>query len=405
MTPPGLAPDAPGAQEAAGLLGAPGAADARGAVDGQWRPTQAEIDLDAVGRNVERIASAAGVDVCAVVKADGYGHGAVAVARKALDAGATWLAVALVEEAVVLRQAGIDAPILLLSEPPAAAVQAVVDLDLTATVYSEPFIGALDRVGAERHRRIAVHVKADTGMTRVGIPEDQWDDRLADLAGRQSLDVTGVQTHLACADEPTDEPTRSQLASFERFRALASSYGIDPPIVHAANTAAALTRPEARYTMVRAGIGIYGLSPSSDVDARDHGLEPVMRLVSQVAYAKRIPAGTAVSYGHRWRAPSDGWLATVPIGYADGVPRVISAQATVWLDGSARQVAGTVCMDQLMVWCGENVPQVGDEVVLFGGSHGARAEDWAQMAGSITYEIATGITSRVPRVATGGIRS
>lgn len=399
------APDTPSTRVAKGLQGASGTAGAYGLHVEQWRPTHAQIDLDALGRNVKRIAAATGVDVCAVVKADGYGHGAVAVARQALDAGATWLAVALVEEAAVLRRAGIDAPILLLSEPPVAAVQAVVDLNLTATVYSEPFIGALDRIGAERHQRIAVHVKADTGMTRVGIPEDQWDNRLADLAAQQSLDITGVQTHLACADEPTDEPTRSQLAAFERFRALASGHGIDPPIVHAANTAAALTRPEARYTMVRAGIGIYGLSPSSDVDARDHGMEPVMRLVSQVAYAKRIPVGTAVSYGHRWQAPSDGWLATVPIGYADGVPRAISGQATVWLNGSARPIAGTVCMDQLMIWCGDHVPQVGDEVVLFGGAQGPRAEDWAQMAGSITYEIATGITSRVPRVVADSVRS
>lgn len=368
------------------------------------RPTLATIDLDAVAGNVERIATAAGVAVCAVVKADGYGHGAVPVARAALEAGASWLAVALVEEAAVLREAGVDAPILLLSEPPVASITAACDLSVTPTAYSARFLAVASRLGQERGSPIGVHVKADTGMARVGIPEHEWSTRLDEITRLDGIEVTGVQTHLACADEPDDEPTSRQLVAFERFRALAAERGLDPRLVHAANTAAALRYPQARYTMVRAGIGIYGLSPSPHVDAADHRLTPAMRLTTAVAYVKRVPAGTAVSYGHRWRAPADGWLATVPIGYADGVPRSAghgTTLPTVWLAGARRTVAGSVCMDQLMVWCGDDEPRTGDDVVVFGGGHAPRIEDWARDAGTITYEIATGITARVPRVHTG----
>ena len=381
------------------------------------RPTRAEIDPRALARNITRLLAAAGEgsDVCAVVKADGYGHGAVLAARAALDGGARWLAVALVEEGAVLRSAGIDAPILLLSEPPVTAVDALVDLDLTATVYRPEFVAALDAAGRARGRRIRVHVKLDTGMTRVGVAEPSRDALLAQLAAATGLEVEGVWTHLARADEPSQPTTGEQLVRFGRGLDALAVHGLAPRLVHVANSAGTLTQsggcrslvathlPDA-HMLVRAGIAIYGLDPGGEVRAEDHDLEPVLRLVSAVSYVRRVDAGTPVSYGHRWRAPTDGWLAAVPIGYADGMPRVLTGRIEVLMDGMRRPVAGTVTMDQILVWCAEHEPHVGDEVVLIGGQVGAAGSDrilmdeWARAADTITYEIATGLSARVPRV-------
>jgi alanine racemase len=384
----------------------------------QFRPTQAEIDTDALARNVARIAAASGAEVCAVVKADGYGHGALLAARSALEGGASWLAVALAEEAIELREAGIDAPLLLLSEPPVSAVDAVITHRLTPTVYRSEFITALDAAAAAHGRRVGVHLKLDTGMARVGVPEDEWATRCAQLAGCAQLDVGGCQTHLARADEPSLPTTAEQLARFARGLEVLLAHGLAPSMVHVANTAGALVHaaawraliadllPDARL-VVRPGIGIYGLDPGGEVAAATHGLEPVLALTSAVSMTRRIPAGTPVSYGHRWSSPCSGWLATVPIGYADGVPRVLTGRLEVLLGGVRRAVAGTITMDQILVWCGDDEPQVGDEVVLIGtqrrpGGGGVpdriAVEDWAAMLGTITYEIVTGIGPRVPRV-------
>jgi alanine racemase len=384
----------------------------------QFRPTRAEIDTDALARNVARIAAASGTEVCAVVKADGYGHGAVLAARAALEGGASWLAVALAEEAIELREAGIDAPLLLLSEPPIEAIDAIVAHRLTPTVYRPAFIAALDAAAAAHGRRVGVHLKLDTGMVRVGVPEEEWAARCVQLASCEHLDVEGCQTHLARADEPSQPTTREQLERFGRGLATLVAHGIAPRLVHVANTAGALVHAAAwreliarlvpdAHLVVRPGIGIYGLDPGGEVQAAVHGLEPVLRLTSAVSLVRRIAAGTPVSYGHRWSAPADGWLATVPIGYADGVPRVLTGRLEVLHGGVLRPVAGTITMDQILVWCGEDEPQVGDEVVLIGaqaastGDGGARisVEDWAAMLGTITYEVVTSIGARVPRVA------
>ena len=367
------------------------------------RPTRIEVDLAAIRHNVARFREVTGVEVCAVVKADGYGHGAAAAARAALDGGATWLTVALVEEGIALRRAGIDARILLLSEPPVAAIPDLLDAALVPTVHRGAFIAALDDAGRTRGRPIEVHVKADTGMARAGIPEADWEARLTQLAAAEGLEVTGVQTHFARADEPNLPTTAEQLARFERFLAIARRLGIEPRVVHTANSAGALVHPAARYTMVRPGIGIYGLSPSAEVDAADHGLVPALRLVSEVCAIQRLAAGAPVSYGHTWRAPHDGWLATVALGYADGVPRALSNRGEVLLGGRRRPIAGRVCMDAVMVWCDQDEPHVGDPVVLLGAQGGERirVEDWAAAADTITYEIVTQLTARLPRVHHG----
>jgi len=404
------------------------------------RPTRVEVDLDAIRHNVRHLgARAGGAGVCAVVKANGYGHGAVEVARAARQAGATWLAVALVEEGVQLREAGIDGPILLFSEPPVAAIGELLAAKLTPTVYREPFIAVLDAHGQGRGRAIDVHLKVDTGMGRVGVPEADWEARIEQLATSPGVRVEGISTHLARADEPEVGTSAQQLAAFDRALALAARYGLKPPLVHAANTAGVLLHPASHRDLVRPGIGIYGLSPSAEVDALDHGLRPALRLVSEVSFAKQVATGTPISYGHRWRAPEEGWVATVPIGYADGVPRRLTNRVQVLLGGRRCPLVGTVTMDQLHVWCGQQQPQVGDEVVLLGaagrgdagrdaagggatvagptgagptgaGPTGAgptgggapvRAEEWAAAADTITYEIATSLSARLPRVHLG----
>jgi len=384
----------------------------------RFRSTRAEIDTGAIARNTRHLLEAAGpgAELCAVVKADGSGHGIVTAATATLAGGASWLAVALVEEGVVLREAGIDAPVLVLSEPPPSAAVAMVGHDLTPTVYRPEFLRALEDAVAASGGPVRVHVKLDTGMTRVGVALEQRADLLARLAASDRLDVEGVQTHLARADEPDVTTTTDQLARFADGLAAVRDAGLAPRLVHVANTAGTLLHAPAwreviaagapgAVPLVRAGIGLYGLDAGPSVSARAHGLEPAMRLVSAVSYVRRVAADTPVSYGHRWSSPSAGWLATVPIGYADGVPRTLTGSLDVLLDGVRRPVVGTITMDQVLVWCGDDEPSVGDEVVLIGaaaeGGPVIGMEEWAGRLGTITYEIATGISARVPRMAVG----
>jgi alanine racemase len=373
------------------------------AVDGQVRPTVAEIDLDAIRHNVARLRDVAGAEVCAVVKADGYGHGAVPVARAALDGGATWLAVALVEEGEELREAGIDAPILVLTEPPTWHAGRLLDAGLTTALYSSALGRELDRLGRERGRPVDVHLKIDSGMSRVGVPPADWDALFAEAATWEGVSTQALWTHLARADEPAATTTDEQLDAFDDALARARDAGLTWDLEHAANSAATLIHPRARRDLVRPGIAIYGLSPSDEVDAADHDLRPALRLVTHVAFAKHVPAGTRVSYGHRFETPTAGWLATLQVGYADGVPRLLTNRADVLIGGRRQPIAGTVCMDQVVVWCGDREPEVGEEVVLLGGQgdEQVRAEEWAAAASTITYEIATSITARVPRVHVG----
>ncbi|MFP4634550.1 MAG: alanine racemase [Nitriliruptoraceae bacterium] len=367
------------------------------------RPTRLEVDLAAVRHNVATLAATAEVEVCAVVKADGYGHGAVRIAQAAVEAGASWLAVALVEEGIELREAGVEAPILVLSEPPVAAVPELLAARLTPTVYRGPFLAVLDAAGHGRAAPVPVHLKIDTGMARVGVPPAELTQRLEQLRASHWLRLDGLYTHLARADEPQVSTTAEQLAAFDAACEQAAGLGLRPTWRHAANTAGALLHPHSRYELIRPGIGVYGLSPAAEVDAYDHGLRPALRLVSEVAHVKRVPAATPVSYGHRWRAPDNGWLATVPIGYADGVSRALTNRAQVLHRGRRRPVVGAVTMDQLLVWCGDDEPGVGDEVVLLGeqGSERIRVEEWAAAADTITYEIVTRLSARLPRLYTG----
>lgn len=369
------------------------------------RPTWVEIDLDAVTHNAAAITRLVGDGrLMAVVKADGYGHGMVPVARAALRGGASWLAVALVEEGRELRAAGIDVPTLLLTEPPASAIGALLDARLTPTVYTPAFVAALDAAVAARGvGPVAVHCKLDTGMRRVGAPEADWDTVLGLLARSPNLHVEALWSHLACADHPGHASIASQATAFRRGLDAAARHGLSPTLRHLCNSAGALTLPDEHFELVRCGIVVYGLDPGGGLLARIDA-RPALRWVSRVSLVKRVAAGEAVSYGHHWTAPRDTTIGTVPAGYADGVTRALGGRGSVLVGGRRRPIVGRVCMDQFMFDAGDDPVAVGDEVVLIGrqGDGQVTAEDWAAWLDTITYEIATTVGARVPRTYHGG---
>jgi alanine racemase len=387
-------------------------ADARAALAaGRLRPAWAEIDLDAIRHNAAVLAEvAAPAALCAVVKAGGYGHGPVEVARAALAGGATSLAVALVEEGLELRAAGLSTPILLLSQPTPAAMAEVVAAALTPTVYTESGLQGL--VAAVRAAAPAtsfpVQVKVDTGMHRVGAAPAEAVALAAAVDRDPGLELAGFWTHLAVADEIDDPYTAGQLARFEAALAELARAGVRPPLRHAANSAGAMWHPASRYDVVRCGIALYGLAPAADSLEREPvpRLRPALALKARVSHVKRLAAGERLSYGLRYRLPVQSMVATVPLGYADGVTRGLSAVGgEVLIGGWRRPIAGTVTMDQILVDCGPDPDvAVGDEVVLLGrqGDEVITAWDWALRTGTIAYEVVCGVSGRVPRTHVGG---
>ncbi len=365
------------------------------------RPTRAEISLDAVRHNVQLLRRlVAPASLLAVVKADGYGHGAVEVSRAAVEGGASWLGVATVEEAAQLREAGRPEPILLLSEPHRSSVEGAVEADLVVTVYTHEGIDAMARAAASAGRVVTVHLKVDTGMHRVGAEPDAAVELARAVTSHPELTLGGVWTHCATADEPDNANTDQQLDLFDEVLASLERAGLRPPLVHAANSAAAIAHPRSHFDIVRCGIAVYGVAPSPELEGRAD-LTPAMRLVSEVAFVREVPAGTGVSYGLTYTTPRPGRLATVPVGYADGVPRRLSAVGgEVLIGGRRHPIAGVVTMDQLVVDCGGAEVEAGDEVVLIGrqGSDEITAAEWAARLGTIGYEIVCGIGPRVPRV-------
>jgi alanine racemase len=373
---------------------------------GYLRPAWAEIDLAAVRHNATVLAKAvAPAALCAVVKAGGYGHGALEVARAALEGGATVLAVALVEEGRELRAGGITAPVLVLSEPPPAAMDDVVMHRLTPTLYTlDGFQALRDSVRQSGSPRLPVHVKADTGMHRVGAPPEQAISLARAVDSSEELVLDGFWTHFAVSDEIDSPFTAQQVDAFEQAVAALAAGGVRPRLLHAANSAGALWHPRARFDMVRCGIAVYGLSPSPDgLPGRPlPDLRPALALKARVSYVKEVAAGERLSYGLRYRVTEDSVIATVPLGYADGVTRSLSERGgVVILGGRRRPIAGTVTMDQLLVDCGPGSQvAVGDEAVLIGSQGGCSitAWEWAQRTGSIAYEVVCGVTARVPRL-------
>jgi alanine racemase len=378
------------------------------------RPAWVEVDLAAVTSNVAYIARVvAPARVCAVVKADGYGHGAVPVARAAVAGGAVYLAVAAAEEGHELRRAGIGTPILILSEPSSAAMPLVVADGLTPTLYTETGLAALiaattgppaGGAGSSRHRvPVPVHLKFDSGMHRVGADRETVLRIAQAVMAAPALHLEGLFTHLAVADEPDDPFTAKQVAAFEDVVTALADHGIEVPMRHAANSAGALWHPRARLGMVRPGIAIYGLPPATRLRAHPAvlSLRPALALKARVSFVKEVPAGEGVSYGLRYHLSDRSIVATVPVGYGDGVPRRLSDVGGQVLIGARRRpIAGTVTMDQLMVDCGPGADvRPGDEVVLLGrqGEDEVSAWEWADRLGTIAYEVTCGLSPRLPR--------
>jgi len=358
----------------------------------------ADIDLGAITHNVAVLREiAAPAAVWAVVKADGYGHGALEVGSAAMLAGAGGLCVALAAEGVALRRSGISAPILVLSEQPPECAEAIVEHHLTPTVSTSSGIEALAAASnAHATEPLDVHLKIDTGMHRVGVAAADAARLCRQVDDHPSLRLVGVFTHLAVADELAHPETAVQLQRFDD--ALAALRPFD--VVHAANSAGALAHPSAHHSMVRTGIALYGISPGPDLDDVAHRLRPALSLKARVSFVKRLNAGDRVSYGLRHAMATDANVATVPIGYADGVRRNLSGLGTpVLIGGRRREIVGTITMDQLLVDCGDDEVAIGDEVVFIGrqGDSEIRAEEWASLLGTIGYEIVCGIGARVPR--------
>jgi alanine racemase len=361
------------------------------------------IDLDAIRHNVGILAgcaAASGAVTMAVVKADGYGHGALDVAAAALQAGASALGVCSIDEALALRHGGIDAAVLAWLHAPgedlAAGVAAGVDLG----VYSTGQLAAVMAASAAAGRTARVHLKVDTGLTRGGAARDRWPGLVRAAGAAQGVEVVAIWSHLAHADDPGHPVIEQQVRHFDEAYRVALDAGLRP-LRHLANSAATLTRPDLHYDMVRPGIAVYGLSPVPGVG---YHLLPAMTLRSQVAMIKRVPAGEGVSYGHVWHTDRETTLALVPAGYADGVPRLLTGQLDVWLAGRRRPVVGRVCMDQVMVDCGDDPIVEGAEVVFFStGEHGApTAAEWAGKLGTIHYEVVAGmVRPRLTRTVCG----
>ncbi len=363
----------------------------------------AEIDLAAIAHNVSVLRQRVGPDrpLCAVVKADGYGHGALTVAIAALGAGATWLAVAQPEEGAVLRAGGLDGPILLLSEPLDGTECALVAAnDLRPTVYSAEMIDALAALGTP----LRVHLKVDTGMGRVGAAPSEVAGLVRRIEGHRTLRLEGLWTHLAVADEPADPFTGEQLDRFAAVRADLSRAGTRVPLLHATNSAACLTRPDSWFDLVRAGIAMYGVAPSAPIAEAEpvsRGLRAALRWRSTVSLVKRVPAGAGVSYGQRHRLTRDTLVATVPVGYADGLSRRWGdAGGVVLISGVRCPILPPVTMDQVLVDAGPaGSVSRGAEVVLLGSQGGERidAAEVAEACDTIPYEVLTAIGPRVAR--------
>jgi alanine racemase len=361
------------------------------------------------------------------VKADGYGHGAVAVGRAALEGGATWLAVATVEEGVALREAGIDAAVLVLSEPSPEAMGQAAAGRLIPTVYSLTGVEAAEQAAAAAGRTLAVHVKVDTGMHRVGADPSALARTIAAVVMAPHLECGALWTHLAVADGTNEEDrefTVGQLRLFSELRRLVADLGVEIPLVHVANSAATICFPESHLDMVRCGIALFGVLPCPALEAafvdacaragasvertgtRYADLRPALSLRAEVSHVRRLEAGERPSYGRLRALSVPSVVATVPVGYADGIPRrYFSEGGTVLIGGHRRPLAGAVTMDQIMVDCGADAEvSAGDEVVLIGrqGDERLTAWDWAEVLGTISYEVLCGIGPRVPRTVVNG---
>jgi len=365
------------------------------------RHTTIRVDLENIRRNVRMFSARLGDDVqlMAVVKADAYGHGAVPVARAALEAGASRLGVALVEEAEQLREAGFDGPLHLLFEPPPASAGRVVELGLIPTVYSQGYADALAAEAKRQGIGLQVHIKLDTGMHRVGVAPGKLLGLARCLAFSGVLKIEGLYTHLAMAAEPSSPFTVRQMEVFQQCAEQLEKEGIQVPLLHAAASGAAMSYPDAVKSMVRLGIAMYGCYPSEEYRTL-MSLAPALELTTEVAEVMQVRKGEGLSYGLTHRFEQDARVGLLPIGYADGLFRVLSNRMEVLIRGQRCRQVGTICMDLCMVDLGNTGAIQGDEVVIIGSQGGEHidAEEVAAHAGTINYEVLCHLTRRVPRL-------
>ena len=376
----------------------------------------AEVDLKAIAHNVSELRRIAhpNARLMAVVKANGYGHGDIEVARTALKSGAEVLGVARIKEGIELRKAGFDVPILIFGYTPPNVATQLVEFDLTQTVYSYRTAKGLSEVAAASGKKVKVHLKVDTGMGRLGIlagpdcstvqGESDANDTLREVesvARLAGVEVEGIYTHFATADSSDKSYAKKQLEIFMEFLEKLRFAGLEFPVKHAANSAALLDMPESHLDMVRPGISIYGFYPSDEVNKSRVLLKPAMTLKARVIHLKKVPAGFKVSYGITYETKKPTTIATVPVGYADGLNRLLSSRGHMLVCGRRAPIAGRVCMDLTMLDVG-NIPQVNieDEVVIFGrqGDASITVDQIAFTLNTINYEILTTVTARVPRV-------
>lgn len=370
-----------------------------------YRWTRAEIDLDALHHNLGQFRRALGADIgiMAVVKANAYGHGAVRVAEEAIGSGiATYLAAAFLDEALELRHHGIEAPILVLGYTPPAGVEVARANAITLTVFDDDVLNAAAAAADPQAPKLKIHVKVDTGMGRLGLADAAsaiaFIERARQLPG---VEVEGLYTHYACADESDKTHVRGQYRKLSEVVEHFRSRSIDFKYIHAGNSATGIDTPELTYNMLRLGVSMYGMYPSEEVDRRRVELQPVMSLKTGVVMVKKVPAGTAISYGANYVAsrPNET-IATLPIGYADGFTRMLNGKAEALLRGRRVPVVGNICMDQCMVRVDDGNAAVGDEVVLFGtqGDETILVDELAAKLGTINYEITCMVSHRVPRI-------
>ncbi|WP_354569309.1 alanine racemase [Glaciihabitans sp. UYNi722] len=357
------------------------------------------VDLAAIARNIHRIRDHTRTAMMAVVKADAFGHGWLEVAHTALDAGAEWLGVATVDEALALRRAGITAPVLCWLADPWTNLTDAVNLQVTISCANRETLDAVAAVARMTGVVAQVHLELDTGMSRGGAPSNQWHDLCAAAAAfeeARELVVTGVWSHLALAVDPDPSSTADQKRAFDEGVAVARATGLSPAILHLANSAGALDHPDTWYDLVRCGASLYGIET---VIGRSHGLESAMRVVSRVVQVRRVPAATGVSYSHAYVAEQETTLVLVPVGYGDGIPRGLSRGGEVVIGGMRHPVVGAISMDQLIVDVGDYPVALGDEVVLLGSPELGEpdAQEWADVTGTISHEILTGLGGRMAR--------
>ena len=363
---------------------------------------EAVVDLAAIAHNIGVLRGRSGTEVLAVVKADGYGHGAIPVARAALRAGAAGIGVATVDEAVVLRDDGIAGPLIAWLHTPATDFAAAVRADVEVVVSSPRQLSAVVAAADALGRTAKVGVKVDTGLGRSGVAPDEWPelrDALVKYSASEAVSLQTAMTHLARGDEPDHPLNSSQAVLLDACVDELRRAGAPPHVAHVSNSAAALTRPDLSRDMVRTGIAVYGRTPVPD--RGDFGLVPAMTLTAEIAQVKKVAAGQGISYNYTWTAPRETVIGVVACGYADGVPRVASNRLEVWIDGRRHRNIGRICMDQFVIDLGQDGSGVreGDRAVLFGTGSGGEptALDWAQLAGTIDYEILTAIGGRRTR--------